>query len=124
MLGTLSQFVCGLLILLAWFVEDVNTAVAIISLGSFVFAFGGCCAFAVVIDVARPHVATVTSTMIMAGNIGAASCPAVVGWLVESFGWRPILLFFAAIYFCCCLLALAQSERQHVCRRDVVINLT
>jgi MFS transporter, ACS family, D-galactonate transporter len=98
-LGAGSQFLSGTLILLAWLLHDPYQAVALLAVGSFVFSFGGCCAYTVTIDLSRPYVAPVFSTMNMAGNIGAAVCPAVVGWLAVVAGWPPVLLFFASIYF-------------------------
>lgn len=99
LLGVLSQFLCGSLVLTAYFIRDPVLAVAVISLGSFAFAFGSCCAYTVTIDMAGEHVATVFSTMNMCGNFGAAACPVIVGWLVRETGWEPILLFFSGLYF-------------------------
>lgn len=107
--GAASQFACGGLIVAAWFVADPVPAVLLIALGSFLFAFGGCAAYTVTIDIAGRHVATVFGTMNMAGNLGAAACPTVVGWIIDRqlAGWNSVLLLFAGIYLVAGLFWLA-----------------
>lgn len=100
--GAASQYLCALAIFIAYFISDPVAAVLVISLGTFVFAFGSCSAYTVTIDMAGNHVAIVFSTMNMSGNIGAAVCPVLVGYLVDksyfAMPWEYVLFFFAGIY--------------------------
>ncbi|MDA1018422.1 MAG: MFS transporter [Planctomycetota bacterium] len=96
--GATSQFVCGLLIAVAYFIDSPIVAVCVISLGSFVFSFGSCSAYTVTMDIAGKHVPIVFSIMNMSGNIGAAICPVVVGYLAIEIGWEQVLFFFSGIY--------------------------
>ena len=98
-MGAASQFLCGGLCLGAYFIDEPNMAVCVIALGAFCFAFGSCAAYTLTIDMGGNHVATVFSTMNMAGNFGAAACPVVVGYLIAPIGWNGLLYFFAGIYF-------------------------
>lgn len=97
--GVVSQVLCALLFFLAFALDDVKTVVLSISLGALFFGFGSCVAYTSAIDLGGKQVATVFSTMNMAGNIGATVCPAVVPFVRRSFdGWQPVLLFFSLIY--------------------------
>jgi MFS transporter, ACS family, D-galactonate transporter len=96
--GAISQFMCGALIAVAYFIDSPGLAVITISAGMFVFAFGGCCAYTITMDIAGNHVAIVFAVMNMCGNIGAAICPTVVGHIADEYGWPPVLMFFSGIY--------------------------
>ena len=90
---------CALFIFLAYFVQSATAAVLLISLGIFLAQLGGPSAYVVTIDKAGPYTAPVFGAMNMAGNLGAAICPSVVGVLVTwSENWNLILFLFAGIY--------------------------
>jgi ACS family glucarate transporter-like MFS transporter len=94
-----SMAVCALMIVVAYFLEDAVVAVLVISLGSFVASVAAPCAYAITIDMGGRHVATVFSTMNMAGNLGAFLFPmAVPELVVAAGGWEPVLFLFAGIY--------------------------
>ena len=89
---------CSLLIVLSYFIHDVNGSIALIALGAFCATFGGVSGYTVAISFGGRHVATVFSTMNMFGNMGAALFPITAGWLVATTGnWNLILFLFAGI---------------------------
>lgn len=96
--GATSQYLCGAVIAAAYFIDSPVLAVVVISLGMFVFSFGGCCAYTATMEIGGKHVPIVFSIMNMSGNIGAAICPTVVGHVADVYGWSPVLPLFAAIY--------------------------
>ncbi len=90
---------CALLIVAAWFVQSAVLAVALLSLGSFLAALAGPCAFAATIDIGGPRVPQVFGLMNMVGNLAAAACPILVGWLFQwTSNWNLVLLMFAGVY--------------------------
>ena len=90
---------CAVCIFMAYFISDATSAVLLISLGIFVAQLGGPSAYVVMIDKAGPNTAPLFGAMNMAGNLGAAICPSVVGWLVDrSDNWNLVLFLFAGIY--------------------------
>jgi ACS family D-galactonate transporter-like MFS transporter len=97
--GAASLATCSAVILAAWFVESAEAAVMLLSIGAFVGAFGGACAFAAAIDVGGTRVPQVAAVMNMSGNFAAAVCPVIVGNLFQSTkNWNLVLLLFAAVY--------------------------
>jgi ACS family D-galactonate transporter-like MFS transporter len=89
---------CSLLIVASFFVRDVNSSIALITLGAFCATFGGVSGYTIAISFGGRHVATVFSTMNMFGNMGAALFPVTAGWLVARTGnWNLILFLFAAV---------------------------
>lgn len=89
---------CSLLILLSYFIDNVNGSIAVISLGAFCATFGGVSGYTVAIRYGGRYVATVFSTMNMFGNLGAALFPITAGWLVATTGnWNLMLFLFAGI---------------------------
>jgi MFS family permease len=97
-IAVLGMGCCSLLIVSSYFVNDVNSSIALISLGAFCATFGGVSGYTVAISFGGRHVATVFSTMNMFGNMGAALFPVTAGWLVASTGnWNLILFLFAAV---------------------------
>lgn len=89
---------CSLLILASYFVSDVYTSIALITLGAFCATFGGVSGYTVAISFGGRQVATVFSTMNMFGNMGAALFPVTAGWLVAVTGnWNLILFLFAGV---------------------------
>jgi MFS family permease len=90
--------ICAISIVASYFVEDVNSGIAVITIGCFSAAFGGVSGYTVAISFGGRHVATVFSTMNMFGNLGAALFPVTAGWLVDATGdWNLILFLFAGI---------------------------
>lgn len=90
---------CAVCIFLAYFISDAKSAVLLISLGIFVAQLGGPSAYVVMIEKAGPATAPLFGAMNMAGNLGAAICPSVVGGLVAwSDNWNLVLFLFAGIY--------------------------
>ena len=98
--GAASQAICGLLILAAFFVEDVQLLVALLAIGSFFTAAGGTNALAVSIDIGGSFASHVYAIQNMAGCFAAAATPVVVGYLFQgSDDWDMVLVLFAFIYF-------------------------
>jgi MFS family permease len=97
-LASVCMAACTALILLSFFVIDVNAAIALISLGAFVACFGGVAGYTVAIDYGGERVGTVFGAMNMAGGIGAMLFPVTVGWLVSATGtWNAALFTFAGL---------------------------
>jgi MFS family permease len=97
-MASVCMATCAALILLSFFVVDVNAAIALISLGAFVACFGGVAGYTVAIDYGGEQVGTVFGAMNMAGGIGAMLFPVTVGWLVSATGtWNAALALFAAL---------------------------
>ena len=89
---------CSALIVASFFIADVRSSIAVISLGAFCATFGGVSGYTVAIGFGGRHVATVFSSMNMCGNIGAALFPITAGWLVARTGdWNLMLFLFAGI---------------------------
>ncbi len=98
-MAVVCQTVCAALIGVAFFIQETNLAVLIISLGSFCAALAGPCAYTITIDMGQKHVATVNSTMNMCGNLGAWAFPIAVPVLLRQFGnWDAVLLVFGGTY--------------------------
>ena len=107
-----SLFLCGTLVLSAWFVEDATVAALVIGAGAFFAGMAGPCAYASTMDFGGQYVAPVFSTMNMIGNFGAGLLP----WVVPSFrrlidnspellklsggnSWNAVLVLFGVLYF-------------------------
>ena len=89
-----SMILCALLILAAYFVQDVLPAVLLISLGSFCAAFAGPCAYTITIDLGGRHVTMVFSFMNMCGNIAAVLLPVLLPYVPNQF----VLFGFGGVY--------------------------
>ena len=97
--GAASLGTCSLLILGAWFVENVSLAVILLTLGAFFAALAGPSAIATTIDIAGPRVPQVFGLMNMCGSFAAAACPVLVGKLFQvTENWNFVLLLFSGIY--------------------------
>ncbi len=89
---------CAALTILSYFIVDVNLAIAVISLGAFVAAFGGVAGYTVAIDYGGKNVGTVFGAMNMCGGLGAMLFPVTVGWLVwATDDWNMALFVFAGL---------------------------
>lgn len=107
-LALVSTLGCAAYFVLAVFVESPVSAVCLIACGALLAGLSSPIAYTITIDLGGPHVATMFSTMNMAGNIGGALCPTVVGLFVDAYGWQPVPWLFAGIYLASagCWLAL------------------
>lgn len=94
----ISLSICAALILISYGVADATLAVIVISIGQFFGALAGPAAYAVSIEKGGRHLATVFSTMNMAGNLGAMALPWVLPKLVAATSWTVALVMFAALY--------------------------
>lgn len=107
-----SLLACTGLVMSAYFVDEPVAAVSVISLGAFLAAVAGPCAYTVTMDMGDKNVASLFSTMNMLGNFGAG----LFAWLVPEFrrwiesvpsllercdgnSWNAVPLLFAATYF-------------------------
>lgn len=97
-LAVVGMSTCSLLILVSFFIVDVNAAIALISLGAFAAGFGGVSGYTVAIEYGGDRVGTVFGAMNMSGNFGSMLFPVTVGWLVTATGtWNAALFVFAAL---------------------------
>ncbi len=98
-LSAIALLMCAGLIFSAWFVAQPVMAVLIISAGMFCAATANPCLGATVMSLGGPHVATVSATANMCGNLGAAAFPVAVPWLLaHAGGWNAVLGGFGALY--------------------------
>ncbi len=98
LLAAIAMATCAVLIVLSYFVADVNAAIALISVGAFIACFGGVAGYTVAIDYGGDRVGTVFGAMNMAGSFGAMLFPVTVGWLVSATGtWNAALFAFAGL---------------------------
>ena len=98
-LSAIALLLCAGLIFSAWFVAQPVMAVLVISAGMFCAATANPCLGATVMSLGGPHVATVSATANMCGNLGAAAFPIAVPWLLaQAGGWNAVLGGFGALY--------------------------
>ncbi len=91
----LGSAVCTLC---AYFVKDMKLAMALISVGTFFAGLSGSCGYTVTIDKGGQHVAPIFGMMNMAGNLGAALFPVIVGAMFDLQFYDPVLILMACIY--------------------------
>ncbi|MBL8826382.1 MAG: MFS transporter [Planctomycetaceae bacterium] len=94
----ISLTICAVLILGSYGIASATLAVIVISIGQFFGALAGPAAYAVSIEKGGRHLATVFSTMNMAGNLGAMALPWVLPKLVAATSWTVALGMFASLY--------------------------
>lgn len=100
LVGTTFLLACSLLILIAWFIESTSLAVGLLTLGAFFAALAGPCAFSATMDIGGDYVPQVFGLMNMTGNLAAAACPVLIGYLFSrTENWALVLLVFSGIYF-------------------------
>ena len=98
-LCVIALLLCAALIVTAWFVSDPVLAVLVISAGMFCAAVANPCLGAAVMSMGGHHAATLSATVNMSGNIGAALFPLAVPWMLRATGsWDAVLMGFAALY--------------------------
>ena len=90
---------CAGLLVIAYLVDDLWIAVGLITLSTLSSGLASPVAYALTIDLGGRHVATVFSTMNMAGNLGAVCMPLAAGELAQWTGWQAVLLLVAGLYF-------------------------
>lgn len=100
---------CAVCIFMAYFIENTEAAVLVISAGMFFASLAGPAGYTVTIEMGGEHIATTFGTMNMSGNLGAAIFPIVVPLLLElPGGWNLVLIVFGSIYlaaaFCWAML--------------------
>jgi MFS family permease len=97
-LACASMAACAVLILLAFRIEHTPLAVTVIAAGSLCSAIGGPTSYAITMDMGGRHVATVFSTMNMAGNLAAVLFPLLVPYLIKWSGnWDLVFYTFAGV---------------------------
>lgn len=98
-LSAVALGACAFLIFGARFVDQPVMAVLVISAGMFCAAAANPCLGATVISFGGPHVATISATTNMCGNLGAAAFPVAVPWLLNhAGGWDAVLVGFGTLY--------------------------
>ena len=98
-LAVVALLLCAGLIAAAFFIAHPVLAVLVISAGMFCAATANPVLSATVMSLGGPHVATVSATANMSGNLGAAAFPIVVPWLLANAGgWDAVLAGFASLY--------------------------
>ncbi len=98
--GATFMFLCGALILGAFFIHDISFAIILLTAGAFAAAIAGPCAFSSTIDIGGKHIPQVFGVMNMSGNFAAAACPVLVGYLFKwTANWNLVLILFALVYF-------------------------
>lgn len=111
--GAASLGSCGLLVLGAWFVENITVAVGLLTLCSFCAAFAGPSMFATTIDIGGDRVPEVFGLVNMMGNLATAICPVVIGWLFEKLpNWNLILVLFSVLYLLGAVMFLLINPRR------------
>lgn len=89
---------CGLCTLCAYFVKEMNLAMTLITISMFFAGLGGACGYTVTIDKGGQHVAPIFGMMNMAGNLGAALLPVIVGTMFDAGIYNAVLILMAGIY--------------------------
>lgn len=89
---------CALCTLCAYFVEEMNLAMTLITISMFFAGLGGACGYTVTIDKGGQHVAPIFGMMNMAGNLGAALLPVIVGTMFDAGIYNAVLILMTGIY--------------------------
>ncbi|MFH1302001.1 MAG: MFS transporter [Planctomycetota bacterium] len=89
---------CALCTLCAYFVKETNLAMTLITVSMFFAGLGGACGYTVTIDKGGQHVAPIFGMMNMAGNLGAALLPVIVGTMFDAGIYNAVLILMAGIY--------------------------
>lgn len=89
---------CAACTLFAYYVQEMKLAMALISISTFFAGLSGSCGYTVTIDKGGQHVAPIFGMMNMAGNLGAALLPVIVGALFEAKIYDPVLILMTGIY--------------------------
>jgi ACS family glucarate transporter-like MFS transporter/ACS family D-galactonate transporter-like MFS transporter len=98
--GAISLFLCGALILTAFFIHGAVLAIGLLTAGAFCAAVAGPCAFSSTIDIGGRHIPQVFGVMNMSGNFAAAATPVIIGHLFEwTANWNLVLVLFAVVFF-------------------------
>lgn len=82
-----SLLLSTLIYLLAYQMDSIRPAIALLSAGLFIFCFSSPCAYALAIDIGGKHLAIVFGLMNMIGNLGAFALVSGISGLVQFGGW-------------------------------------
>jgi sugar phosphate permease len=94
-----ALIVCTVVAAVAYFVDNPQVAVILISIGTFCGMASGVSAYTLAISYGGKRVATVFATMNMSGNLGASLFPLAVGQLVKyTKNWNYALLLFVCMF--------------------------
>ncbi len=111
-----SMLGCTLCIAVAAFVSNAWLAVLVFSLGSFVAALAGPCAYALTIDLGGRDTPQVFSVMNTSGAVGSIVFPAIAPWLVAATGsWNAVLVVFAATHVAAAVCWMAFDADRPLC---------
>lgn len=100
-----ALLLCAVLIFAAWKVSDPVLAVLVISAGMYCAGVVNPCYSATLMTFGGAHPATWSAITNMCGNLGAASFPVIVPWLIaHGGGWDAVLGAFGALYVVAALL--------------------
>ncbi len=113
-IGLSSGIVSAACILIALSVEDVMSAMVLLTLGYAAIQFALPNSWAVCLDVGRDYVGSVSGLMNMAGQIGGAIASAAIGWAIDAWGWDVPLYGVAAVYLIGSLFWLGIDPRKPV----------
>ncbi len=110
--SSVSLGLCAGLVISAYFCASLTSIITLITLGAFLAAIAGPCAYTATMDMGGRNVASLFSTMNMMGNFGAGALAGLIpdfkNWiesspsLLELCGgnsWNAVLPLFASIYF-------------------------
>ena len=112
--GLSSGIVSAACILIALSVEDVMSAMVLLTLGYAAIQFALPNSWAVCLDVGRDYVGSVSGLMNMAGQIGGAIASVAIGWAIDAWGWDVPLYGVAAVYLIGSLFWLGIDPRKPV----------
>lgn len=112
-IGMMGGFGSAFFLLLAYPVRDALPTVALVTASALLAGMAGPAAYTVTIDLGGRHVATVFSTMNMAGNLGAFLTPILAERIAYWGNWNDVLWLLFACYIgaglCWCPLRVEQS---------------
>jgi len=89
---------CAVCTLFAYYVREMNLAMTLISISTFFAGLSGSCGYTVTIDKGGQHVAPIFGMMNMAGNLGAALLPVIVGGLFDAGIYDGVLILITVTY--------------------------
>ncbi len=93
--GCLGSALC---LILAYPQREALPTVALVTAGAFLAGLAGPAGYTVTIDLGGRHVATVFSTMNMAGNLGAFCTPVIAERVAHWWSWNEVLWYLAGLY--------------------------
>lgn len=114
-MAMVALLLCASLIFIAWTVADPVLAVLVISAGMYCAGVVNPCYSATLMTCGGSNTATWSAMTNMCGNLGAASFPILVPWLIANAGgWNAVLLAFGAIYIVAAAIWVVLNPRPQV----------